>query len=347
VRSVRKVGVFLARVAVWSVSGSVLGALAFGESARASFPAFVRQTAIGVAFSGCCIALCFLVLPALPRYARQRFRYPLNWVVVAVALAAVALVGSALGTGLLVMTGLTPPGAGLRLLQDALPTSTYFTLLFGMVTSVVSESKEREAADARRLLAEAQFASLEARVNPHFLFNTLNSIAAMTHADPQGAERMTNQLAALMRSSLDAASSPLVRLQDEVDLVRSYLAIESVRFGARLRYTIDVDEGAAGVAVPRLSLQTLAENSVKYAVSSQRDGASIAIRTATNGASTRVEVEDDGPGFDPERETPGHGLALLRARLAMTFQNQARLDVQSRPGRTRVAIVVPSRERAS
>ena len=73
------------------------------------------------------------------------------------------------------------------------------------------------------------------------------------------------------------------------------------------------------------------------------DGASIAIRAVANGTATRVEVEDDGPGFDPDRESPGHGLALLRARLAMSFESQARLDVQSRPGRTRVAIVVPSR----
>jgi LytS/YehU family sensor histidine kinase len=211
-----------------------------------------------------------------------------------------------------------------------------------MATSFVSESKERETADTRRLVAEAQLASLESRVNPHFLFNTLNSIAAMTHTDPQGAERMTHQLASLMRSSLDAASMPLVCLRDEIDLVRNYLAIEHVRFGDRLRYTIDVDEPAAETPVPRLSLQTLAEKSVKYAVSPQRDGACITIRAATNGASTRVELEDDGPGFDPDEERPGHGLALLRARLAMNFPSRARLEVQSRPGRTRVAIVVPS-----
>ena len=338
----RKAWPFLTHIAAWSVSGSVLGTLAFSEAARGSWPVFVRQTAMGIVFSSCCIGLCFVLLPALPRYARQRFRYPLNWVVVAAALVVVSIVATAIGTAVLVVTGFTPARTALNLLQEALPTSTYFTLLFGMATSFVSESKERESADARRLVAEAQLASLESRVNPHFLFNTLNSIAAMTHSDPQGAEQMTHQLASLMRSSLDAASTPLVRLRDEIDLVQDYLAIERVRFGSRLRYTIDVDDRSAGITIPRLSLQTLAENSVKYAVSQQREGASIAIRAQTNGVSTRVEVEDDGPGFDPSQETPGHGLALLRARLAMTFQNQARLDVQSRPGRTRVAMVVPS-----
>ena len=342
-RGVRKAWSFLARVAVWSVSGSVLASLAFTPMARRSWAAFVSQTAMSIVFSSCCIALCHVALPALPRYARQRFRYPLNWVVVAAGLFVVSIVACAIGVAVLVVTRSTPPHDALSLLQAAVPAAAYFTLLFGMATSFVSESKERETADARRLVAEAQLASLESRVNPHFLFNTLNSIASMTHTDPPGAERMTHQLASLLRSSLDAASRPLVSLRDEIELVRDYLAIERVRFGDRLRYTIDVDDRAADTAIPRLSLQTLAENSVKYAVSSRRDGASIAIRAVANGTATRVEVEDDGPGFDPDLEWSGHGLALLRARLALSFQSQARLDVQSRPGRTRVAIIVPSR----
>jgi len=214
-------------------------------------------------------------------------------------------------------------------------------LLFGMATSFMSESKERATAEARQLAAEAQLASLESRVNPHFLFNTLNSIAALTHSNPTGAEQMTNQLASLMRSSLDSAS-PLVPLGEEIDLVRTYLAIERVRFGDRLRYTIDLDDNVPTL-VPRLSLQTLVENSVKYAVSTRRDGASIYIVGVARDGFTRVEVEDDGPGFDPRTASDGHGLALLRARLAMSFGSAARLDVQSRPGCTRVAILIPTR----
>ena len=84
-RGLRKAWSFLARVAAWSVSGSVLGTLAFSEPARQSWSAFVHHTTMGVVFSSCCIGLCFVALPALPRYARQRFRYPLNWVVVAAA----------------------------------------------------------------------------------------------------------------------------------------------------------------------------------------------------------------------------------------------------------------------
>ncbi len=162
--------------------------------------------------------------------------------------------------------------------------------------TLVLRTKERDDADARKVAAEAQLASLESRVNPHFLFNTLNSIAALTHDDPAGAERMTNQLASLMRSSLDSASTPLVPLEQELRVVRDYLQIEQVRFGERLRFTIDVPVATQAWQVPRLSLQTLVENSVKFAVSPRREGAAIAIRAAATDTGLRLEVEGDGPG---------------------------------------------------
>ena len=336
----RKAWSFVASVVVWSAPGSLLGALAFNTDARRSWAVFVGAAVVGFAVSTGCVALARMALPVFPRYARERFRSPWNWVIVALGLVVVALAGTALGVACLVAIRWIDAGRALGLTLAALPTATYFTLLFGMATSFMSESKQRATAEARQLAAEAQLASLESRVNPHFLFNTLNSIAALTHSNPSGAEQMTNQLASLMRSSLDSAS-PLVPLGEEIDLVRTYLAIERVRFGDRLRYTIDLDDNLQ-TRVPRLSLQTLVENSVKYAVSTRRDGASISIVGVARDGVTRVEVEDDGPGFDPRTASEGHGLALVRARLAMSFGNAARLDVQSRPGCTRVAILVPT-----
>ena len=120
-------------------------------------------------------------------------------------------------------------------------------------------------------------------MQPHFLFNTLNSIAALVHDDPAGAERMTGQLASLLRSSLDSTATPLVPLDDELRVVRAYLDIERVRFGDRLRYSVDAAATAPAPAlVPRMALQTLVENSVKYAVSPRREGASIAVRAASD-----------------------------------------------------------------
>jgi two-component system, LytTR family, sensor histidine kinase AlgZ len=198
-------------------------------------------------------------------------------------------------------------------------------------------TKERDEADARRAAVEAQLASLESRVNPHFLFNTLNSIATLVHDDPPAAERMTTQLAALLRSSLESGS-PLVPLADELNVVRAYLDIERVRFGDRLRYDVRIEGDAGSSRVPRMAVQTLVENSVKFAVSSSRDGASIAVHAAVADGHLRVEVLDDGPGFTVAALPQEHGLALVRERLAMTFGDRASLEIDSRSGRTAVTI---------
>jgi LytS/YehU family sensor histidine kinase len=232
--------------------------------------------------------------------------------------------------------------------------SVYFTVIFGLSgtmiqqlrsrlasTTVALRTKERDEAEARRLMAEAQLASLESRVDPHFLFNTLNSIAALVRDNPASAERVIEQLASLMRSSLDRRASSLVSLDEELATVRSYLEIERVRFGERLRFQIDSAPGLSAALVPRLSLQTLTENSVKYAVSVAREGASVTVRALAQDGRLRVTVEDDGPGFDPSHLPEGHGLQLLKARLAMIFGDRAGLSVESRRGRTAVGLDLP------
>ena len=154
------------------------------------------------------------------------------------------------------------------------------------------------------------------------------------HDDPAGAERMTAQLASLLRSALDGTATPLVTLEAELRVVRAYLDIERVRFGERLRYTVDVADGTARTQVPRMALQTLIENSVKYAVSPRREGGSIHVRASAASGRIRVTVEDDGPGFDGDDRPAGHGLDLLAGRLRMLFGDRASLDVDSRAGRS-------------
>jgi sensor histidine kinase YesM len=153
---------------------------------------------------------------------------------------------------------------------------------------------------------------------------------------------MTTQLASLLRSSLDH-QAPLVPLAEELRIVRNYLDIECVRFGDRLRYDISIESGAATAPVPRLSVQTLVENSVKYAVSPRREGGSIAIRAVTDNGHVSVRIADDGSGFDASSLPDGHGLALLRARLKRLFGDAAALRIRSEPGGTAVTIEVPAR----
>ena len=340
-------------------AASLLAQVAFGGvSWHTPWQRVVSGTFSSFLFSFCCSTLCIVTLPRLAPKVFRRFAAPFNWAVITGLLASLAALGSLIAMLIFSMMGLVPASAILRVwLGQPLKISVISTLLFGMFFTVVEHfrvrldaaklalrTKERDEAEARRLAAEAQLASIESRVQPHFLFNTLNSIAALVHDDPAGAERMTAQLAALMRSSLDNTSRPLVPLEEELRVVAAYLDIERVRFGSRLRYTIDVDEDVRTVQVPRLAVQTIVENSVKYAVSPRREGGTIAVRAAATNGRVCIQVQDDGPGFDATGAPAGHGLALVRERLAMTLGDRARLRVEAGSGGSTVVIDLPSAE---
>jgi LytS/YehU family sensor histidine kinase len=210
-----------------------------------------------------------------------------------------------------------------------------------MLESVKEQLHVRQIAEERerKIAAEARFASLESRVHPHFLFNTLNSISALVREDPAEAERMIERLSTLLRYSLDSEVAGVVALREELRIVRDYLEIEKVRFGDRLRYRIDADPAAELQQVPALSVQTLVENSVKYAVGAMQQGAEIVVLARFQNGRLRVEVSDDGPGFEPASSMkPGHGLDLLRQRLISLFGSSASLEMTARDGRTMVLI---------
>jgi sensor histidine kinase YesM len=311
---------------------------------------------VGFLFSSIISSMCALTISAMAPTLFRKVRFPFNWTILVAVLVALSAIGSAAALLVLLAIGyLHSREEFVRYLSGTLKVSTIITLVFGIFGTLIEllqvrlndatvalRTKQRDEAEARRLAAEAQLASIESRVQPHFLFNTLNSIAALVHDDPAGAERMTGQLAALLRSALDSTAVPLVSLDEELRIVRAYLDIERVRFGERLRYEVRLGDGTAAARVPRMALQTLVENSVKYAVSPRREGGSIAVTAAMNEGGVRVTVEDDGPGFDAALRLEGHGLALLEARLAMLFGERASMRVDSRPGRTGVTIEVPS-----
>jgi sensor histidine kinase YesM len=347
----RRPGYWL-RIAATTVVAAILltvGGLHLGTPFREGLRAF----AMALVFSACITPLAWIIMPRVAPAIRNHLRFPLNWVAHIVVLLGVAITGSLMAVLLLAGVGLVPPHLMTTMFSSAVRVSIVMTLTFGILVSVYEfmrseleettlalRTKERDEAEARRLGAEAQLASLESRVQPHFLFNTLNSIAALIPQNPAGAEKMTGQLASLLRSSLDTASSPLVPLEQELAAVRDYLDIERVRFGDRLRYDIQIPQELGRASVPPLSLQTLVENSVKYAVAPRREGGSIWIAAAADGPNLRLEVSDDGPGFDASAMPAGHGLALLRDRLAMTFGARAHISIDCRPGRAAVSIEI-------
>ena len=312
----------------------------------------------GFVISTCISSICAVVMPRVVPALSYRLGAWMLWMAVIAILMVLAVAGTALAIGLLVVVGRVDSWAAfLPVFQDTVKVAIFMTLVFGIYgtitgslktqldeTTLALRTKERDEAEARRVASEAQLASLESRVNPHFFFNTLNSIAALTREDAARAERMTTQLASLMRSSLDQSSMPLVPLEQEIQSVRDYLEIEHVRFGNRLRYDIQLDELAGRATIPRLALQTLVENCVKYAVSARREGASVCVSAARADGRLRVTVTDDGPGFDDDSQTPpdGHGLALIRARLEMLYGSDATLSISSAPGKTTVTMDVPA-----
>jgi sensor histidine kinase YesM len=351
VRSVR----YWARISTGLIAASIVVAVAFnGVTWTTPWPQAIETFGVSLLFSLCIGPPIAFIMPRLTRRLSCHLGFAWKWAVMITMMIVVAGAGSLLAITLLTAVGYIRGGQVFaNWLGGSLKVSIYMTVTFGVVMSAYEmmrsqldaatlalRTKERDEADARRLAAEAQLASIESRVQPHFLFNTLNSIAALVHDDPDGAERMTGQLAALLRSALDSTSTPLVSLEEELRVVLAYLDIERVRFGDRLRYTVDPGDCLTN-AVPRMGIQTLVENSVKYSVSPQRSGAAIHVQAATVGGRLRISVEDDGPGFAPALRPDGHGLDLLARRLDMLFDN-ASIIVESRPGQTRVSLDLPA-----
>jgi sensor histidine kinase YesM len=202
---------------------------------------------------------------------------------------------------------------------------------------------EREAAEERtqKLAAEARLRSLESRIHPHFLFNTLNSISSLIAVNPVRAEQIVGRLAALLRASLDTSNQPLIPLRQELAIVESYVDIERVRFGEKLRGSVEVPAELQDAKVPAMAVQSLVENAVKYGITPQSGGGEFLVTASADDGNLRIEVRDTGPGFDLAAIPAGHGLDNLVDRLDALFGAKARLNVLRRDGYTVVEMVLP------
>jgi signal transduction histidine kinase len=204
---------------------------------------------------------------------------------------------------------------------------------------------ERERARARALAAEkqaldAQLRSLQAQIEPHFLFNTLANVVSLIDAAPTEARRMLERLIALLRASLSASRATTATLAQEVELVDAYLDILAIRMGRRLRYRIDVPPEAALLPAPPLLLQPLVENAIKHGLEPRLDGGSLQVQARVMSDVVELTVSDDGCGFRPGPRA-GVGLSNLRDRLAALYGDRARLAIEDLQPGTRVRITLP------
>jgi sensor histidine kinase YesM len=207
-------------------------------------------------------------------------------------------------------------------------------------TNAALQVQQAERERAERLVAEARLASLHARVQPHFLFNTLNAIAALVRDDPPRAERMIEQLSGVLRGSLDTA--PIVPIEREMKLVDDYLRIQHARLGSLLRFAVAWDAwDLRGATIPPFAIQTLVENAIRHVAGRREAGVTLAVSVARSGDRVVAEVRDDGPGFEPDALKAGHGLDSLQARLRALYAGEAGLEFDRRPEGMTVRIRVP------
>lgn len=212
----------------------------------------------------------------------------------------------------------------------------------GKLREAKAELKSKEIAEqkARTLASEARFASLESRVRPHFLFNTLNSIAALIRDDPPAAERMVERLSSILRYSLDAGVDSFNSLERELAITADYLEIQKSRFTNKLHYEFDIDKNLNERDVPTFAVQTLVENSIKHVAGNRPERTSIRISAFSKNGYMVVTVSDNGEGFTPQDVSEGHGLDNLIERINSAYDGRGSVKIDNSDGGS-VSIIIP------
>ncbi|HEX8289067.1 MAG TPA: histidine kinase [Pyrinomonadaceae bacterium] len=241
-----------------------------------------------------------------------------------------------------------------------------FTLIY-WVTVVVGQAFEYyrqlrvgklRAAQLAEQLAQAQLAALKMQVHPHFLFNTLNSIAALMHRDIEAADRMIARLSDFLRMTLRSSNEPIITLAQELEFLKTYLEIEKVRFQERLAVEIEVEPQVLDAQVPNLILQPLVENAIRHGLARQTAVGSLRVSarrvpdksSGNRSERVKIQIKDNGRGIQPKRdnrrnggEQNGLGLANTRARLAQVYDEDFRFEIVGNAGEsgTTVTLDVP------
>jgi sensor histidine kinase YesM len=311
-----------------------------------------RFLLVALIYSGTIAGASALVLPWVER-AETRLTPIVQRLVVAVTFIGIAALGALAAGGVVLATGLVPAerswyvmtsGLGIALLVAVL----LFTHEMGRERRARAEQALREEAERRqqaeRLAKEARLASLESRLQPHFLRNALNTISQHITADPLMAEDLLEQLASLLDASLERTTRRTIPLREEIKMVWDFLDIERAQLGDRLRWTLQSLRDVHGCEVPPFSLQSLVHNSVKHVAARRPEGAAIRVEGGLRDGQLVLSVWDDGPGFDLSSTPRGHGLDTLRLQLDTLYGQRAGLEVRREDAGTRVVMWLPASE---
>lgn len=324
---------FAAYLTLWVVMAAMLAALLTADGSLRWSESLALTGPLAVFFAFVCLTPWYVCrhLPLVSSNGARVAIYHFGAAILATALwvAVARVIGSALSLG----TRLDPEIAKLvatGLLLYCLSVALHYTLL-------AVEASRQAAIDAR----DAELRALKAQINPHFLFNSLNSITALTTSDPGRAREMCIRLSDFLRSTLGLGERASVAWHEELDLAQAYLDVEQVRFGSRLQVEVHLDQECAECMVPPLVLQPLIENAVKHGIATLVDGGLIRVDSRVREGRLEVSVEN---GFDPESPAPrrsGLGLRNVRTRLETRYGADAHLSARSDQNRFRVEFEVP------
>ena len=221
-------------------------------------------------------------------------------------------------------------------------------MFYAVQTRTQLHEKETLVARAKELLVAARLDALRARLNPHFLFNALHTLAALVKFRPAIAEGAIERLGDMLRYTLKEDGRALVEFSEEYEFTRQYLAFEQLRYDERLKVDLQIDSGSFNFDVPPFSIQALAENAVRHAISVRPEGGSIWVNCSCQNGRLTVTVRDDGPGAAPDNgQSHQFGLRALQERLRAAYGPLADLRVHSSPEGFEAIFAVPSSPESS
>mgnify|MGYP000085148321 CR=1 FL=1 len=314
------------------------------------FHGFWRSSAINAIFTFCITSVSFLMNDYVFGYFVRNKPLTLK-IIISFIGSMIAIVGGILLAQYLVyLVGLIsiPNFLG----QKTFWASFIFSINVGLIVSIYYGLKDRlevayeeirekdqKTAELEVLKARAELEALQSKINPHFLFNSLNSIAGLTTIQPEKAEEMTLKLAQLFRSTLKFTDQSFSTIQEELRIIETYLEIEKIRFGKRLSYSIDVSPSLLNISIPQLLIQPIVENAIKHGIEPKTDGGTITVSIQKNNEMCVIFVQDSGVGFKSTASF-GYGLTNVKKRLENLYDDLFLLDIESHNGTT-ITISIP------
>lgn len=214
----------------------------------------------------------------------------------------------------------------------------------GWMVVYLAVTSGRRYREKQLALREAELRGLEAQINPHFLFNSLNSIRGLVLENPPLAQDLITRLANILRYNLHRDAGHTVPLDSELEAAADYLALESARYEDRLRVRFAIDPATRSIAVPPMLLQMLVENGIKHGIAALPGGGELLVRSALEDGTLVLQVENTGQLAAEESRLPRLGLNNIRERLRILYAGRARLELASRDGRVAATVRIPTRQ---